>query len=159
MSSLLISILPLLGIVVGATLQFLLSRTQEANRQRQNLRITAYVDYLRGVTTTGQAQKRGDNAEEAKGNALMADAKARICVYGADDTLRALAEFSRAGAKLSARQGADAFLALCEAMRREMRGKGVSRDDIARVLFGFELKDFALRGELLAAEPETDGLS
>lgn len=152
MSSWLITILPLLGIVVGATLQFLLSRTQEANKQRQNLRITAYVDYLRGVTTTSQAQQRRDVAEEAKGNALMADAKARICVYGADDTLRALATFSRVGAQLSTRQGADAFLGLCETMRGEMRGTGVSRDDIARVLFGFELKDFALGGESLGTK-------
>ena len=142
MTSWLIPTLPLLGIVVGAMLQFLLSRTHEAEKQRQNLRMTAYVDYLRGVTMTSQAQQRSDKAEETKGNALMADAKARICVYGADDTLRALAAFSRAGAQLSLREGADAFLSLCEAMRREMRGSGVDKDDVARVLFGSDLAAF-----------------
>ena len=146
MSPWLISTLPLLGIVVGALLQFLLSKTHEADKQRQSLRVAAYVDYLRGVTTTSQAQKRGDKAEEAKGNALMADAKARICVYGADETLKALANFSRIGAELSTREGVEAFLSLCEGMRREMKGGNASTDDISRILFNTALTDFAPLG-------------
>jgi hypothetical protein len=48
----LVPLLPLLGVVVGAATQYMLSRTQEAERQRRTLRTTAYVDYLRGVTAS-----------------------------------------------------------------------------------------------------------
>ncbi len=130
----------------------MLSKTHEAEKQRQSLRVAAYVDYLRGVTTTSQAQKRGDKPEEAKGNALMADAKARICVYGTDETVKALAEFSRVGAKLSTREGVDAFLSFCVEMRREMRGGDSPRDDIARVLFNTTIADFAPRGAAADSE-------
>jgi hypothetical protein len=130
----LISFLPVLGVIVGATLQYGLSRTHEARKQQQALRTAAYVDFLRGCANTAQAQQRGDGAEEAKGNALMADAKARLCVYGSESAIRALADFFRKGGNLSSRGSVDAFLSFCEAIRLEALERRLERSDISQVL-------------------------
>jgi hypothetical protein len=131
-----------LGVVVGAALQHVLTRSQEARRQRQGMRSAAYVDYLRGATTTALAQKRSDRAKVAEGDALMADAKARMCVYGGSGVLEALATFSQRGASLATREGIEAFLQLCEAMRVETNVPTIARDDMARILFNGALADF-----------------
>lgn len=131
----LVPLLPLLGVVVGAATQYVLSRTQEAERQRRTLRTTAYVDYLRGVTATALAQRHGDHAEEVKAAVLMADAKARMCVYGGSATLRALSDLHQRGASLATAEGAEAFLALCETMRAETGDAPITRTELAQVLF------------------------
>jgi hypothetical protein len=125
----------ILGVVVGAAITYLLSRTQEAAKHRQSLKTAAYVDYLRGVAQTAQAQQRGSRDGVIEGNALMADAKARICVYGDAHAIRALAEFSKLGARLESREEVGAFLALCQAMR-DRPNDVISKDDLSQVLMG-----------------------
>jgi hypothetical protein len=53
------ALLPIVGVIIGAALSHLLSRTQEVTKHRQSLKSAAYVDYLRGVAQTAQAQQRG----------------------------------------------------------------------------------------------------
>ena len=130
-----VTLLPLLGVVVGAAVQHLLSRTQEAEQQRRTLRTAAYVDYLRGVTATALAQRHGDHTEEVRAAVLMADAKARMCVYGGSATLRALSDLHHRGASLATPEGAEAFLTLCETMRAETGDAPITRRELAQVLF------------------------
>jgi hypothetical protein len=129
------ALLPLVGVIVGATIQHFLSRSQEAVRQRQSLRASAYVDYLRAVCSRTIAQREGRKEDESKGIALMTDAKARMCIYGDANTLHALADFHRIGCDLATRDGIDAFLALCEAMRAEVDPVPGAREDVSRILF------------------------
>jgi hypothetical protein len=49
------AVLPLLGVVIGATLQYWTSRSAEARKQLQLLRSQSYVDYLRAVTKAAHA--------------------------------------------------------------------------------------------------------
>lgn len=73
------ALLSLVGVVVGATMQYWLSRSAESRKQLQLLQSQCYVDYLKAVTKSAHAQS--DNAVRLA-NAEVADAKARIAVYG-----------------------------------------------------------------------------
>ena len=131
----LVPFLPLLGALVGAAAQHFLSRTQDAERQHLALRTSAYVDYLRGVSASARARQDGSEVDQAKAIALVADAKARMAVYGGAATLHALAELGRRGDSLATEEGRSAFVTLSETMRAESGREVVERDDLARVLF------------------------
>src|SRR5437867_3448794 len=109
-----IAILPLLGVVLGAALQFWLSRASEEKKRIETLRAQAYADYLRAVALSAHLRSDED-LRDAHLNA--ADAKARIAVYGSVPVLKALAEFEEAGAVLSNGRSKNAFVALVSAMR------------------------------------------
>jgi hypothetical protein len=132
----LVPLLPLIGVIVGVAAQFVTSRSQEAERQRRALRTAAYVDYLRGVSASARAMKDGDKAEQTKAQGLVADARARMCVYGGAAMLRALADLVRCGDNLATPEGMAAFLAVSEVMRAESGHEVVSREDLAAILFG-----------------------
>ncbi len=89
-----IAILPLLGVLLGAALQFWLSRASEEKKRIEALRSQAYADYLRAVALSAHLRSDED-LRDAHLNA--ADAKARIAVYGSVPVLRALAEFEETG--------------------------------------------------------------
>lgn len=109
-----IAILPLLGVVLGAALQFWLSRASEEKTRNETLRAQAYADYLRAVALSAHLRSDED-LRDAHLNA--ADAKARIAVYGTVPVLEALAEFEEAGATVSDTRSRTAFVALVVAMR------------------------------------------
>lgn len=48
-----IGILPLVGVVLGAALQFWLSRAAAREQRAETLRSQAYADYLRAVAAAG----------------------------------------------------------------------------------------------------------
>ncbi len=74
------ALLTLLSVVVGASLQYVLSKSGERRKQLEALRSQAYVDYLRAVA---QAKYAGaDQSKRSEILAAAADAKARLCVYG-----------------------------------------------------------------------------
>jgi hypothetical protein len=124
-------LLPLLGVVVGAALQYWLSRAAESRKQIQVLQSQSYVDYLRAVAKaahpTSNDALRGARTEAA-------DAKARLAVYGTADVITALARFEETGAVLDNAKSRAAFVALvCEMRHKAGRAK---EDDLRLVLFG-----------------------
>jgi hypothetical protein len=106
--------LPLVGVVIGATLQHVLSRKTEARRQRQALRDQAYVDYLRAIADAAHLRSDDDERDAFRAGA---NAKARIAVYGEADVISALAEFEASGAQLSSDEGHRRFVDLVRRMR------------------------------------------
>jgi hypothetical protein len=130
MSEWLTAVLPLIGVAVGATLQYCFSRSAESRKQLQLLRSQAYVDYLRAVTKSAQANTP-DSIRSAKVEA--ADAKARLVVYGTSSVISGLARFEKAGAVLDNPSAIDAFVALVGAMRQK---DSAGADDVRLVLFG-----------------------
>jgi len=128
-STLWTAVLPLLGVVIGATMQYWLSRSAESRKQLQLLQSESYVDYLRAVTKAAHA-----TSQDAVGlaRAEAADAKARLAVYGTSGVIAALARFEEAGAVLDNPRTRAAFVALVGAMRQ----KHSNADDLSLVLFG-----------------------
>jgi hypothetical protein len=112
-------VLPMAGVFVGASLQYLFSRRMEIRKQLATLRGQAYVDFLKGCAQVGILSEAGpDRRRECL--ALVIDAKARIAVYGTPLVLGALAEYERHGANLSDHETQEAFIRLCQLMRREI---------------------------------------
>jgi hypothetical protein len=118
---------------VGAFLAAFLSRRTERFKHLQELRSAAYADFLRGVAMAaeqGQAHQTGTG-----GRALVADARARIAIYGGKKVVHSLAGFIALGAQTSNAEGMEAFAELCGVMRTETRREHVSAEDILQVLF------------------------
>lgn len=124
------AVLPLLGVVIGATIQYWTSRAAESRKQLQLLRSQCYVDYLRAVTKAAHASSP-DSGRQAMAEA--ADAKARIAVYGTSRAIAALARFEEIGPVLDTPRSQGVFAALVTAMRE---GDSPSQADLELVLFG-----------------------
>ena len=123
--------LPLLGVAFGAALQFWFGRTADRKKQAEGLRARAYADYLRSVAAAAHSHS-DDDLHEARRD--VADAKARIAVYGAVEVIGALARFEEAGANLSSESGQSAFVQVVSAMRAT--GSKVPQRDLKLLLLG-----------------------
>jgi hypothetical protein len=132
------AVLPILGIVIGATLQYLFSRSSEKRKHQQDLRTQTYVDFLQWVGRIAIAQRNNDKDKVRELIAFLTDTKLRICVYGSKEVVEKLAEFDRAGATISGPEGINAFINIIQAMRKESLPKDQSVPDgeIYQVLFG-----------------------
>lgn len=132
-----VAVLPIVGVIIGAGLQYFLSRSTESRKQLSTLRSLAYVDYLRCLAESKHFGK--DNVKSRKEILAKAgDAKARIAVYGSSKVVEALAKFEKDGAAINSRQSEEKFLALCKAMRLENIGKRdrATIEALRLVLFG-----------------------
>jgi hypothetical protein len=119
-----IALLPLGGVFLGALLQSWLGRKAEIEKRVELLRSEAYADFLKAVAAAGHL--RSDDEQVAASRAI-ADAKARIAVYGSATVIRALAKFDQGGAVLDNENSAARFVALVSAMRPD-EGKNLSQD-------------------------------
>jgi len=126
-----IAIFPLVGVALGAALQFWLSRTAQREKHIADLQSQAYADYLRAVA--GAAHLRSDE-DLRDAHREAADAKARIAVYGSASVIRALSRFEEAGAVLSDVRAGRAFLSLVSSMRSG--GSAVPNRELQLVLLG-----------------------
>ena len=115
MSNWTIAALPVLGVIVGVVLQFLLGRTANRTKQMDDLRCGAYADYLKGVASAAHLESQ-DELRSAHRD--IADAKARIAIYGSARVISALARFEEVGAVIAA-EGVqlDAFVTVVLSMR------------------------------------------
>ncbi len=107
------------SLLVGAGLQYIFSRLMERRKQLSSLRSQAYVDFLKGCAQVGVLSEAGQERRR-ECLATIIDAKARIAVYGSFAVLGALAEFERRGSNLSDARTQEAFIRLCQLMRREI---------------------------------------
>ena len=123
--------LPLIGVVLGAGLQFLLTRATAREQQTATLRSQAYADYLRAVAAAGHLRSDEDLRDAHRD---AADAKARIAVYGTVDAIKALARFEESGAVLSNAPASRAFVSLVSSMRPE--SGDVSEHELELLLLG-----------------------
>jgi hypothetical protein len=128
-------LLPLIGLVVGATLQFALSRVGESTKAKSALRVQAYVDYIACLTDSTYLRESERKAEVLS---RAANAKTRISIYGTADVISALAEFEKTGAEIRTKEQQMAILTLISTMRAESVGKqhDVSNEDLGLMLLG-----------------------
>jgi hypothetical protein len=131
-----IAIMSFLGVVIGASLQYLFTRYLETQRHLRELRSNAYLDYFRSVSEQVHSADH-QQLEDRDPLGKLADAKARICLYGSREVVHTFAIFENLGAALSSAQQRTAFVAMVAAMRAD---SGVVRRpedrDIETVLLG-----------------------
>lgn len=135
------AILPMIGVLLGAIVQYRISKSTEDYKQQQSLRTQAYADFLRGTAGVGIAQRAANKNKELENLMLMMDAKARICVYGSKPVVDKLADFWRNGATLDTPDHMLDFVRVCQAMRRESlpRDQEVLNREISQLLVGQDL--------------------
>jgi hypothetical protein len=114
----------LLGVCIGAFIQFVFTRNVEASKQRSIQRDDAYARYLNAVTL----RKRG--VDEGQ----LTEAKSRLLVFGSKKVVQKLGLIEQYGAVLSTKECQTAFVELVLAMRNE--SQGLDPDLIHLVIFG-----------------------
>lgn len=137
--SLIYIVLPIIGIIVGGSLEYLFLRWAEQRKDRQNLRTQAYVDFLRGVADMKFCPE--DKKEETI--ASLTDAKSRIAVYGGKKVVMAMADFSRGGMELDTTKEMRSFAAIYQAIREESLPKkqSISESDICQLMFDTDCQE------------------
>jgi len=140
-----ISVVAATTAVIAAVVTVLLTRRSETIKQLQTLRITAYVDFIRAVAGLASIQQAPVQSKEHfekqfELTTMLADAKARIAIYGSNSVLTALAELLRGGYLLTGER-ARAFTSVCQLMRRDTRPRlgRVSDRDMHFLLFDSEI--------------------
>ena len=129
-----------IGVVIGASLQFWFSRLTTNWSRLQDKQIQAYVDFLKGVSGLAQSQRFKDKeAESSDPASLLADARARIAVYGHSEVLAALAEFDKTDKQLSSESSLSAFMQLIQVTHHKVSNTKIapiSEAQLSLVLFG-----------------------
>lgn len=139
-SNIAIAILPILGVVIGASLQYFFSKSAENRKHLATLRTQAYIDYLRCLSESAHVGRDHPNSRKEI-LSKAADAKTRISIYGSSAVIEALTSFEKVGAFFkNSPQSEEEFFVLCNAMRRESIGKAekIKPEDLRMILFGSE---------------------
>jgi hypothetical protein len=139
MSTWLPAVTALLGVGVGAVVQYCAARSLRRTGQLEELRSRAYVDFVRAV-----AAMSAGGVQETAGNAVadLTDAKVRIALYGSEGVIRTLATFCETEQRLSSQSARDAFLLLAVAMRADAtapQAAARSTHELATILYGYEV--------------------
>lgn len=125
-----------------------LGRRSETLKQLESIKTAAYADFIRAIAGLAILQRQAQQEKEhlVKGSELqmlLADAKARIAIYGGESVVSALSDFLRGGPFLDSPERAKAFTAVCQKMRGDSRPPGkVSDQDMHFLLFDFDMKDY-----------------
>lgn len=113
------AIVALGSIIIGAILQNKFGIIAESSKQYQNLKIQAYVDFIKSAAGIAIAQKRQDSQKESDALTLMADAKIRIAVYGNREVVDLMADFFRNYGSFNSPDAFRSFVSIVQKMRAE----------------------------------------
>ena len=123
----------IVGLVVGALLQFFFTKYLANENHLRDLRAAAYLDYMRCVSEHANLGLQQDSAEWRQLGARTADAKLRTSLYGSSYVISAFAKFERLGANINPND--HAFTDIVLAMRQDTLGNSsISQADIEAVL-------------------------
>lgn len=127
------AVFSLVGLAIGAVLQFLFSRHLDNKKHQRDLRAKAYADYLQCVSEHANLGHQKGTTEGRQLGAKTADAKCRISLYGAQTVISAFAKFERLGATMNTNEQRGAFTDMVAAMRQDTV---VDQADLEAVLLG-----------------------
>lgn len=131
------AIFSLVGLVVGAVLQFLFTRHLDNKKHQRDLRSKAYTEYLQFVSENANLGHQKSSIEWRQLNAKIADAKSRISLFGAPAVISAFAKFERLGGFIKTIEQGSAFADMVGAMRKDMLGSSsISQADLKAILLG-----------------------
>lgn len=141
-------VIGLLGVLAGALLQAYLTRKTHKSNNLSELQNKAYADFLNSASNIAVAQRSGKRNEITSELSKLADAKARICVYGESVVIHELAEFMRHGGTLQTEKEILSFSRLCMAIRDSvgMKEGNLYPSDISQLLFSMDVKDVPTSG-------------
>ena len=127
-----------MGIIIGASLQYLFTRHIESQRHQRDLRSKAYMDYLKCVCEQAQFRYKENTKERAELFSRTADSKARICLYGSDKAITAFSTFEKLGASMNTSEQRLTFTNMVSIMRNDSGNKfGAHIEDLQIILLGY----------------------
>lgn len=137
-TELLIAAVGLAGVLIGSLLTQLFEGRREKSKHFQEIRSSAYADFIKSMGEITQGQRHGDAERERAGMALMTAAKTRIAIYGSASVTTALAGFFRDYGALTSDDAFNSMIRVVSAMRRDTPDSKdvVSERDIRSLLFG-----------------------
>ncbi len=116
---LLLGVLPFIGVVIGAVLQYFFTKHIEAQRHSRELKSKAYMDYLKSVAEHAQRLYEVGTLEHKGLFVRTADAKCRICLYGSKEAISAFSKFEELGASMNSEEQISAFTEMVSIMRSD----------------------------------------
>jgi hypothetical protein len=130
------ALLSLLGVMLGAGLQYYFGRTLESRKQLAVQRSQAYVDYFKAVALLAQHGPAKDSL------ALAADAKVRVCIYGSSAVIKCMSDFEAAGPSITTPASASAIVSLLVEMRKDtgMWDRLIGREEFQSILISPHLR-------------------
>ncbi len=125
--------------MIGYCIQYWYAKKLESQKHQQNLRTNAYVDFMKGAAGMAITQKNKSNKEQ-EFIVLLADAKARISIYGSKEVIESIANFCRGGASLDTPGGRESFISICQTMRKEAlpKDQNVLDKEISLLIIGID---------------------
>ena len=135
-STLLVAVLSGVAALLGVALGHLLSARRARLDELAELRMAAYVDFVRSTSLLFTARRAGRTEDEIEELARLNDAKTRILLSADPSVLKSLERFWLQGGTLEKEQEIIAFRNLCDEMRVSLGKERVSLQvDLAGVLF------------------------
>ncbi|NOI19875.1 hypothetical protein F0223_16735 [Vibrio coralliilyticus] len=130
-----IAIVSSITAIILAILNYRLGRRSNKSSKKTEVRAQSYIDYLRAVAELAQIQ---DDSQRCEKLAQLADAKARIAVYGDKLVVKALAQHDRSHKVLNSEESFNSFMLVVAEMRKDALAKSlnVDLDDLKQILFG-----------------------
>jgi hypothetical protein len=124
----------LIGAVLGAGLQYLFGGMHGAKKRLTAQKDVAYSDFFTALSLLS----KGDTSNDWRSR--MADAKVRICLYGAPRVIESLAALENTGANGDSAAGRAAIMTLLGEMRRDVGTERIAaiKHDIEGLILGPE---------------------
>jgi hypothetical protein len=127
---------PLVAGIVGAWLTYWFGLRRSMRDHLLQIRSQAYADYLSVVAQKGRTHQAAADYNHILGR--IEDAKYRICVYGSDPVISALAEFEGYPPETTPPERENRFLRLCQAMRKDSKsGENTDLATLQRANYGY----------------------
>jgi flagellar motor component MotA len=113
------ALVALVGIVIGAILQYIFSRSTESLKQHQTLKAQSYVDFVKSLAGITIAQRHHNKGRELESTILLADSKARVAIYGSKSVIESIANFFSRYGEITSPESITSFIEIIQKMRSE----------------------------------------
>jgi len=118
-----------------------LTLAEDASRRYEDLKASAYVDFCKATAALAISQRYKNKDREFDANIALADAKARIAIYGSPEVASALGVFFKEHAQLSSPEALVCFVGAMDLMRNQTVGQAgsVPMNVLSQLLFSDDL--------------------
>ncbi|WP_186471957.1 hypothetical protein [Synechococcus sp. BMK-MC-1] len=123
-----------IGIVIGAILQYIITRHLSITKHHRDPRTKAYIDYLKAVCEQSNVDIQNRDSLKSDLRIKVADAKCRICLYGSRAAIQSFAEFEKAGANIT--RNPAKITEMVVIMRNDSKREKAASKDIESMLIG-----------------------
>ena len=133
------SIIGMIGVICGIVLQFLLSKRNEIKKQRNLLKFSAYADLIKGLAGSSILDKNSGIEKQMESKILIADAKARICIFGDDSIIEKIAYYLRMSNDCPDSEKTLVDI-IVEIRRKHNNSASISVNDISQLILGIDIE-------------------